>query len=67
MAPLPDRVLPAYLVAFSGGIQVEMSVSPSFVWWGNQGNGSFINVSAAPPQEVPLVWHLLSPGRAKRP
>lgn len=62
MAPLPDRVLPAYLVAFSGGIQVEMSVSPSFVWWGNQGNGSFINVSAAPPPggssclAPPLPW-----------
>lgn len=68
MAPLPGRTLPAYLVAFSGGIQVEMSVSPSFVWRGNQGNGSFINVSAAhPPREVPLVWHLLSPGRAKHP
>lgn len=68
VAPLPGRTLPAYLVAFSGGIQVEMSVSPSFVWRGNQGNGSFINVSAAhPPREVPLVWHLLSPGRAKHP
>lgn len=63
MAPLPGRTLPAYLVAFSGGIQVEMSVSPSFVWRGNQGNGSFINVSAAHPPPrgssclaPPLPW-----------
>ena len=31
--PLPGKMVPAYLVGFSGGIQVEMSVSLSFIWW----------------------------------
>ena len=33
LTPQPDKTVPAYLVGFSGGIQVEMSVSLSFIWW----------------------------------
>lgn len=33
LTPLPGKMVPAYLVGFSGGIQVEISVSLSFTWW----------------------------------
>lgn len=32
LTPLPGKMVPAYLVGFSGGIQVEMSVSLSLIW-----------------------------------
>ena len=55
LTPLPGKMVPAYLVGFSAGVQVEMSVSLSFIWWVT------LYISAGPP-EVPLVQHLLSPG-----
>lgn len=33
LTPQPGKTVPAYLLGFSGGIQVEMSVSLSFIWW----------------------------------
>lgn len=63
---LPGRIVSAYLVACSGGIQVEMSVSPFFVWWGDQHTGSFVNVSTGPPEFL-LFGSSSSLGRLSTP